>query len=150
MYRSLIYTAIFTLMLSLNACSGDQNPENYLSFQIDGRFWESQGALVNLNDTGLFFFVEISAQNGEGESIFIQINSNNQSGTGIYPIGQNNSITYTDANGKAYSSSLCISGNIVIDDYGDLSISGNFNSNVCNGSETKRILEGNFIRLVYR
>lgn len=137
-------------LIFLLGCNDDNTtPNNFVSFELDGVAWEGRAISAQVNDIGLFFQVIIVAENEAGERLTLNINSNNQRSVGTYQIDiNNNRLTFEDTNNTTFSSNACVTGSITIQELSENSISGNFNGNVCNGNQTKRITNGNFIQVL--
>ncbi len=140
------------LLYSLLGCGNNIGPfANYVSFEIDGVFWESNraNAIGSVAGGGLIS-INMEAVNEAGEAFELRIFSTNQNAI-EYVFEQNTSIGYAASgnlnSSQVYRSNNCavMSGGIIFSERNINFVSGTFRGTVCLPSgEVKQIRNGFF------
>ncbi len=148
-----IYRFLIVLLLcALLGCGDNVGPfANYVSFEIDGVFWESNqaNAIGSIAGGGLIS-INMEAVNEAGEAFELRIFSTDQNAI-EYVFDQNTSIGYTATgnlnSSQVYRSNNCttFSGGIIFSERNLSFVSGTFRGTVCLPSgEVKQIRNGFF------
>lgn len=139
-------------LFGLLGCGDNVGPfANYVSFEIDGVFWESnQANAVGGVAGGGLISINMEAINEAGEAFELRIFSTDQNAI-EYVFDQNTSIGYTDTgnlnSSQVYRSNNCatMSGGIIFSERNLNFVSGTFRGTVCLPSgEIKQIRNGFF------
>jgi hypothetical protein len=148
------YILFISLFLLITSCGDNIGPNaNYVSFEIDGVFWESNDITASGTAAGSgIISVDILARNTLGEKLEIKVFSGNQNAI-EYVFDQSIGITYTPSGSlnTAYQSNNCtnVSGGIIFSERAINFVSGTFRGAVCLPSgEVKQIRNGFFNQVI--
>jgi hypothetical protein len=150
----LIRIVFLFILTGLSGCGDNIGPNaNYVSFEIDGVFWESNDITASGTAAGSgIISVNILARNLLGETLEIRVFSGNQNAI-EYVFDQSIGITYTPSGSgsTAYQSNNCtnVSGGIIFSERAVNFVSGTFRGAVCLPSgEVKQIRNGFFNQVI--
>lgn len=151
--KKLLFLSII-IAISLSGCSDNIGPNaNYVSFEIDGVFWESNNITASGTAAGTgVISINILAENDLGETFEMQVFSADQNVI-EYVFNQSISIAYSPAGtgSIAYQSNNCtnVSGGIIFSERAVNFVSGTFRGAVCLPSgEVKQIRNGFFNQII--